>query len=198
VSTAPRPARRSLTDPRHLMRYLKAEANLTPEEIAKQERVSVATVRSSISMVDSYRKQNDGIEMKLAIQKVVIETAPKLQETLHGLLSATELVEMPNGKTGRKHVVKREDKTTRLEASRLVKDLIIGLQPKGAPVEVNVNQTNQVANLSQAETNEERMRRLRKKADEFNALPPEVAAVPDRIDSGDEDDDDDGDEEDEE
>ena len=81
-----------------------------------------------------------------------------------------------------------------------MKDIIVAKQPKGPIAEVNVNQTNQVANLSSCETTEERMDRLRKKAAEANLLPAEVAAVPGYLDRDEEpesDDDEDGDEEDE-
>ena len=99
-----------------------------------------------------------------------------------GLLEATELVEINDTNTGKKRIVKQEDKTTRLEANRIVKDIIVSKQPKGPIAEVNVHQTNQVANLSTAETTEERMDRLRKKAAAENLLPAEVAAVPGYLD----------------
>jgi hypothetical protein len=190
-----RTSRLSLSDPRHLMRYLKAQAMGGEEKeklaaIAKSEGVSVQTVRNSVYEIDTYRKRNTTLEMDMAIRDLVISAVPLAKESLGGLLTATELVEVPNGQTGKKKVVRQVDKTTRLEANRLVKDLIVAVQPKGAPVEVNVNQTNQVANLSAGtETNEERLRRLRKKAEEYNQLPPEVSGVPDSIDSGEEDDD---------
>jgi hypothetical protein len=192
VST--RLARISRADPRHLMRYLKAQAMGGEEKeklaaIAKSEGVSVQTIRNSVYEIDTYRKRNTTLEMDMAIRDLVISAVPLAKESLGGLLTATELVEVPNGQTGKKKVVRQVDKTTRLEANRLVKDLIVAVQPKGAPVEVNVNQTNQVANLSAAETTEERMDRLRQKAREFNQLPPETVGVPEEIDSGEEDDD---------
>lgn len=201
MSSRPIPHRRmSLTDPRHLMRFLKAQAQggTTAEAaavIAKSEGVSISTVKHSINQVDCYRKQNSGIEMELAIRNVVISTAPKLTETLHGLLDATELVEIPNPNNGKKKIVSRPDKTTRLEAGRLVKDLMIGLQPKGPMIEQTINQTNQVATLSSGvETTEERFKRLRQQAAEHNLLPPEVSGVPQHIDrEEDEEDEDDSD-----
>jgi hypothetical protein len=194
-------ARTSLADPRHLMRYLKAQAMGGEEKdklaaIARAEGVSIQTVRQSVTHIDTYRKKNTSLEMDLAIRDLVISAVPMAKESLGGLLTATELVEVPNGTTGKKKVVRQPDKTTRLEANRLVKDLIVAVQPKGPMIEQNINQTNQVATLSSgAETNEERLRRLRKRADEFNQLPPEVAGVPDSIDSGEEDDDGDDEEE---
>ncbi len=101
-----------------------------------------------------------------------------------------------NLKTGKDEYVTVEDKTTRLEGARLVRDLIVGLQPKGPGVVVNANQTNQTANIGSAETYEERLRRLREKVKEFNLLPAEVTAVPDSIDAPDNDDDGDGDDDD--
>lgn len=190
--------KRSTADPRHLMRFLKREAGMAPEAIAKSEGVSTAIVKQSINQIDAYRKRNTVTEMDLAIRDLVISTMPQAKETLMGLLTATELVEMGESKTGRKRVVEVEDKTTRLEAVRVVNSLIAGLQPKQAPVAVNVQQNNQQANLGGSETFEERLRRLRKQADEHKLLPPEVAGTPDYIDAGesaDGDEDDDGDEE---
>lgn len=192
----------SLTDPRHLMRFLKAEAiggtlRERAAAVAKDEGISVEAARRSIYQVDCYRRSHAQPEMDLAIRDLVISAIPLAKQSLMGLLMATELAEVPVPSTGKTKVITQVDKTTRLEANRLVKDLIVAVQPKGPAMEVNVSQTNQVANLSaNVETNEERMRRLRKKAEEFNALPPEVAAVPDRIDSGAELDDEDDDEED--
>jgi hypothetical protein len=100
------------------------------------------------------------------------------------LLTATSIVQVPNQKTGKNDSVSVADKTTRLEGARLVKDLIIGMQPKGPGQVVNVNQTNQTANIGTSETNEERMKRLRMKQQEHNLLPQQVAAVPDYIDQG--------------
>lgn len=192
------PRKRSLTDPRHLMRFLKKEANVPLEEIAKGERVSVETVRDSVRMVEQYRAQNTTSEMDFAIRSMVVGAIPRAKITLEGLLDATELVEIQDPQTGKKKHVTRPDKTTRIEAMRLVTDMIGKVQPKAPLAEVNVNQNMQVANLSAAETTEERLRRLRKKAQEHNQLPPEVAGVPESIDRGDEDDDgDDDDEEDE-
>lgn len=175
-----------MSDPRHLMRFLEVESGLDEATVAKTNGVTVATIRDSVNAVRSYRQQNSTIQMDLAIRHMVISTVPKAAETLKGLLGATELVEVVNPKTGRKRVVEREDKTTRIEAVRLVNQAIQNTTPKGPPIEVNVNQTTQVANLSSAETTEERFRRLKIKANEFNALPPEVSAVPDHIDSGEE------------
>ena len=175
----------SLADPRHLMRFLRSQTpGTTLEEIAKSEGVSVATVRDSINQIDAYNKVNSSGQVELAIRSMMIPITQQARETIIGLLTATEHVEMPDPRTGKKKIVKQEDKTTRLEAGRLVKDLIVGMQPKGPAVELNVNQTNQTANISTAETVEERMRRLRKQAQEHNLLAPEVAGVPQYIDEG--------------
>jgi transcriptional regulator with XRE-family HTH domain len=187
-----------LKDPRHLMRFLRKEAGLTPLEIARAEGVSEKTVVTSIATVEQYRAANSSIELELAVRNLAISAVPKAQETLHGLLSAMELVEVSDPKTGKKRSVKREDKVTRLEALRIVNTLISSLQPKAPMIENNISQTNQVAHLSAAETTEDRLRRLRDKARAFNALPPEVAGVPDAIDAGGSADDEDGDEEEEE
>lgn len=197
------PRKMSLTDPRHLMRFMKFQAmSGTDAEkyaaISRSEHVSAATVKDSVQMVEQYRAQNSTAEMDFAIRSLVVGAIPKAKQTLEGLLDATEMVEVTDLTTGKKRHIMRPDKTTRIEGMKLVSDLVGKMQPKAAATEVNVHQTTQVqTNLSKAETMEERLRRLRKKAQEFNQLPPEVAGVPESIDRGDESDDDSGEEEDE-
>jgi hypothetical protein len=187
----------SLSDPRHLLRFLKSQAGRTAKDIALEEHVSVDTVKQSILTVEAYRNRNTSSEMDIAVRDLVISSMPKMKETLHGLLGAMELVERKNPNTGKVSVVKIEDKTTRMETMKIAVSLLSALQPKNPAVEVNVNQTNQTANLNGAETNEERFARLQRQAAAHNLLPPEVAAVPAGIDAGgeadDEDDDDDDD-----
>jgi hypothetical protein len=200
-------ATRNMRDPRHLMRFVKFQA-LTGTEterltaIAKSEGVSASTVRESVRQIQSYREQNATLNVDLRINESILRVMPAFENSMSGLLTATELVEISDGKTGKKKVVTQEDKTTRLEASRIVKDIIVAKQPKAPLVENNLNQSNkvQVATLSVAETTEERMDRLRRKAAEENLLPAETAAVPGYLDRDEEkpsDDDDEGDEEDE-
>ena len=176
--------RRGTKDPRHLMRYLKSKAGITPLEIAKAEHVSIRRVTESIRGIEAFEHQNSEGQLQLAVRDLVISTIPQAKETLAGLLTAKNIVRTPNATTGKVDVVTSEDKTTQLEAVRLVKDLVIGMQPKQPQVAVNVNQTNQTANIGSAETLEERMRRLRSRAHEHNLLPPKVAAVPQAIDAG--------------
>lgn len=194
----------SLANPVHLMRYMKYQALPGSHEeriaaLAKTEKVSVNQVKQSIRRIEMYRAGTTSAEMEFAVRDIVVSAAPKAKQTLIGLMDATELVEITDPKTNRKKVVKQPDKTTRIEGVRLMNDLIGKMQPKGPLVEVNNTQTNQVANLSAAETTEERMSRLRKQAQEHNLLPPEVAAVPAHIDQDmDVEDDDEEDEEEDE
>lgn len=190
-------------DARHLMRYLKAKGGADIAAIAKAERVSIQTVRESVESIERYEQQNTEGQLQLAVRDLVISTIPQAKETLQGLLTATEVVMKKNLKTGKDEYVTVEDKTTRLEGTRLVRDLVIGMQPKGPGVAVQVNNNNQpTVNLGTTETTEERMKRLRAQAQAFNLLPPQVTAVPQHIDEGedspdDEHDEDDDDEEDE-
>ena len=190
--------RQAMRDARHLMRYLKAKAGVDAKEIAKSERVSLQTVNESLRSIEMYEQQNTEGQMQLAVRDLVISTIPQAKETIHGLLTATELVLKKNLKTGKEEHVTVEDKTTRLEGARLVRDLVIGMQPKGPGVAIQMNQNNQpVVQIGSAETTEERMKRLRAQAQAHNLLPPQVTAVPDYIDQG-EDSPDDAHEEDEE
>jgi hypothetical protein len=184
-----------MRDARHLMRYLKAKAGVDPIAIAKSEHVSLATVKDSIDSIERYEQQNTEGQLQLAVRDLVISTIPQAKETLNGLLTATEVVMKKNLKTGKDEYVTVEDKTTRLEGTRLVRDLVIGMQPKTPMVAIQNNQTNQTSvPIGSAETYEERLRRLRAKAKDFNLLPAEVSAVPDSVDSPDEEDDDEDDE----
>lgn len=192
-----------MEDPRHLMRWLKAQAVGGSEEaaaraVAQSEHITIETARASIREVDAYRKRNDKVEFDYAIRDLVISAIPQAKETLNGLLAATELVEVKDHKTGTTKIVEMEDKTTRLEAFRALSTLTIGLQPKTPMIEQNISQTTQVAAISSGtETNEERLKRLRQQAAEYRALPPEVIAVPDYVDAGEEDSDEDDEEGDE-
>ena len=187
----------SMSDPRHILRYLRREAGLSEADIAKAERVSIQTVRQSIREVEAYRMMHDKNEFDFSVRELVIGLAPKAKQSLGGLLEATELVEFKDEKTGKVKVVETQDKTTRLEANRVFTSLILGLQPKAPLMNQQINNSSQAAavaaaaaSASSSETHEERMRRLRQKAAEHNLLPPVVAGVPDRIDAGDGDDDD--------
>jgi hypothetical protein len=177
----------NMRDPRHLMRLVKFQA-LTGTEaerlkaVAKSEGVSMETIKDSVRKMQSYQEQNKTFHVDLRINESIMKVMPAFEDSVVGLLTATELVEVNDITTGKKKVIKQDDKTTRLEASRIVKDIIVSKQPKGPVAEINVNQTNQVANLSAAETTEERMDRLRKKAAEENLLPAETAAVPEYLD----------------
>jgi hypothetical protein len=187
------------------MRFVKFQA-LTGTDaerikaIAKSEGVAVDTIKASVRQITMYNNQNATGQVDLRLNESILKVMPAFESSMVGLLEATELVEINDGNTGKKKVIKQDDKTTRLEASRIVKDIIVAKQPKGPIAEVNVNQTNNTAVLSTAETTEERMDRLRKRAAEENLLPAEVAAVPGYLDrdeepdNGDEDDDEDDEE----
>ena len=188
-----------MRDARHLMRYLKAKAGVDPSAIAKSEKVSLSTVVDSIRTIEVYEQQNSEGQLQLAVRDLVISTIPQAKNTINGLLTATEVVMKKNLKTGKDEYVTVEDKTTRLEGARLVRDLVIGMQPKGPMVAIQNNQNNQpVVQMGSAETTEERMRRLRKQAQEHNLLPSQTTAVPDYIDAGEDAPEDDGDDDDEE
>src|SRR5208337_3603695 len=129
-------------------------------------------VNESIKSIEMYEQQNTEGQLQLAVRDLVISTIPQAKETIHGLLTATELVLKKNLKTGKEEHVTVEDKTTRLEGAKLVRDLVIGMQPKGPGVAVQVNNNNQpTVTVGSSETNEERVRRLRKQAQEHNLLP---------------------------
>jgi predicted enzyme related to lactoylglutathione lyase len=71
--------------------------------------------------------------LDLGINESILKVMPKFEESMAGLLTATELVEINDATSGKK-IVKQDDKTTRLEACRIVKDIIVAKQPKSAPL----------------------------------------------------------------
>ena len=95
----------AMRDARHLMRYLKAKAGVDAKEIAKSERVSLQTVNESIRSIEMYEQQNTEGQLQLAVRDLVISTIPQAKETIHGLLTATELVLKKNLKTGKEEHV---------------------------------------------------------------------------------------------
>jgi len=177
---------RASNDARHLMRYLKSKANISVEDIAKADHVTVKTVRESIREMEAFETLNSEGQVSLAVRDMIRTTIPIVTETLHGLLSATNTVEIKNPKTGLMEPVSQPDKITRTEAVKVFKGLYESTLPKGPGVSVQVSQNNhnQTAVLSSAETVEERMKRLRQQAAEHNLLPPVVAGVPEVIDKG--------------
>lgn len=184
------------------MRWLKAQAVGGSEEaaaraVAKSEGKSIDVVRHSIRLVSAYRARNDKSNFDFAMRDVLTSTAAMAKESLAGLLSAMELVEVSDAKTGKKRVISVEDKTTRLEAIRVFNSLLGNLQPKVPLIHQDISQTNQTANISggagSAETTEERLRRLRKASAEHRLLPAEVVGVPQHIDEETDPDDEEGD-----
>jgi hypothetical protein len=175
----------AMRDARHLMRYLKAKAGVDAKEIAKSERVSLQTVNESIKSIEMYEQQNTEGQLQLAVRDLVISTIPQAKETFQKMLTAKELVIKKNLKTGKEEHVLVDDKTTQLEGMRLMKDLVIGMQPKTPMVAIQNNQNNNpTVTVGSSETNEERVRRLRKQAQEHNLLPAQVSAVPEWVDEG--------------
>ena len=191
--------KRSMSDPRHLLRYLKHQAGADIKDIAKAEKVSAESVRQSIHQVEMYRQRSTTTEMDLALRDLVISSVPQAKETLNSLLAATELVEKKDLKTGKIKVVTVADKTTRLEALKVFNQISQTMQPKTPMIQNNVSATAQAAaSVTESETTEERFKRLRERAAAHNALPPVVAAVPDYIDAGEDADDDEEDEDEDE
>lgn len=175
---------KSRIDARHLMRYLQSKAGVDPATIAEAEHVTIKTVKESIREMERYESVNSEGQLSLAVRHMILNAMPRVSETIDSLLTATNTVERPNAKTGGQTTVYEIDKITRLEALKVMKGFIETTQPKVPMIQQSISQTNQTAVLSSAETPEERMRRLRAKAQEHNLLPPEVAAVPKHIDLG--------------
>lgn len=190
---------RASNDARHLMRYLKSKANVPLEDIARADHISVKQVKESIRQMEAFESLNSEGHLQLAVRDMIRVTIPKVQETLDGLLAATNTVDRKNPRTGLMEPVQEPDKITRTEAVKVFGTLYASTQPKTPGVAVQVNQQNnnhQSATLSSSETTEERMRRLKAQAAQHNLLPPVVTGTPEIIDRGFDPDDDEGDDED--
>lgn len=190
MATKPKPltALRKTRDARHILRWMRSEAGATPAEIAKLEGVSERSVRESIEQIGVYKEQNTELMLQVAVRDLIISSIPQAQETLDGLLRAKTVISVKNKNTGQNEDVEVEDKITRLEAMRVVKELYSSTMPKAPGVALQVNQNNTPQNLAptvgRGETPEERMRRIRNQQMQHNLLPPEVAGVPKHIDAG--------------
>ena len=170
----------------HLIRYAQFSASQGSDEerislVAKQNGVSIQSVRTSIRKVQESKIRCSTEMMETSIRDVVVSTMPALRDTIERMLSAKQIIEVPDARTGRRKAIEVDDKTVQLEAVKASISLISAVQPKAPPVAVNVNQNN-LTSLSSAETMEERMSRLRRQAEEENRRPPEIAGVPDSID----------------
>jgi len=176
---------RATSDARHLMRYLKSKAGVSPADLAKQEGISIKTVQESIRSMEQFESRNSEGQLQLHARDMVISVMPQAKETITGLLAATTIMRVKNKKTGLEEDVEVEDKTTRLEAMRVFNGMVTATQPKVPMTAVQVNQHNSnSATMSSAENNEERLRRLRAKQAEHNLLPPVVIGTPKNIDAG--------------
>src|ERR1700761_7397866 len=163
---------RKKRDTKHLFRFLQHQSGKTIEEIAKSEKVNPSEIQKSIEDLLVYQEQNTQLRLELAMRDMIIQSIPEAQEALNGLLKATTIVSVKDQNTGQIKDIEVPDKVTRLEGVRMVKDFFSSTLPKTPGVAVQVNNGQQGAStmVGRAETNEERMRRIRAKQMEHNLL----------------------------
>jgi len=160
----------------HLARYMKfKKLNKTPEEIAKEEAVSLYAVRRSIQVVEQHRALVN-VDAALTEQaEVVLSTKESEKAALDEALKAkTEIVD---GK-GRKKLIPDHD--TRLRASEVITGKITAMQPRPGSqtnVKVGVGVNNQAPTLSDYATFEDRLRAISERRRQMLGEPKTVEAT---------------------
>lgn len=159
----------------HLSRYTRHKLGLSAEEIAVQDKVRVSAVESSIGAIDSFRAANTIEFMNESLVDVVLENADVLKSSLRQSLTA-------NIKDAKGKIV--PDHKTRLAAVSKVTELAQAIQPKPTGKGINLNVSQQNANLHAAPPPEsgfvgyeERLRNIRRNIDQHNLLPSETGTV---------------------
>lgn len=133
----------------HLQRYLRAKIGLTPEEIAKEHKVSVQAVKASIARIDSYRALHTLDFANEGIVGLLIDVLPDTKSALVRGMKAKKRVTVGN----RTELV--DDILMQQKAVENVKELAMVIQPKGGKpvnVQVSANANAQSAVVSHSET----------------------------------------------
>lgn len=155
----------------HFLRYIKHKCGMSPDEIAVSDNVKIKAVQRSIQHVEIYRKQHTLEFLNEAIIKEVMSAAPELGKALVRALTA---------KTEGQDGEFKEDIATQLKGVHSVSTLVRDIQPKGSGTHVQVGIQNQNAPTVISHNYlgfEDRLRKLRPKIDQVNALPSETVSV---------------------
>lgn len=162
ATTSPKPPRLRIERPtardRKLWTLWKLEK--TVQEIAAQQHMSVKSVQDAIDRVESYRYLPSSELLSADIHATSMELLEEVKEPLRGALKAKTVRTKSNG---REIVI--DDHSTRLAAVKEIREMAALSQPKGAGVQVNVQNNNLAATqrLANGTDFESRLRVLRAK-----------------------------------
>lgn len=175
--------------------------HISIDEIATRLRRSVPAVQHSIERMQIYQSLTSNEEVNMRYNEVVLANIDQVGKVIHDGLRAVnvtrEVTEDP--KTGKKRtrVVARDpDHPTRYKAAEMLQKAADRALPKGAGVQVNVQQNNAGVDAPIGRSFEERLRQRREAQGLSNAVVIDAGAIDpgDRDESGDDFEEDDGEE----
>jgi len=174
----------TVAEAKHMMRFLRSERGEKPEDIARQEGVSVQIVEKSIRRVQIQKAMLSSDNTLEALRGIIVRNTNHASKAIaNGLTAKKYVARDKRGKDGKVKTtyVAIPDIEAQTEAFKAFRGLAEAIQPKGGGISVNVKQNNQTAAMvTNVRGNgfEERLEMLRKRQEEFNQLPAEVAVSP--------------------
>jgi hypothetical protein len=150
----------------------------------------VKVVERSIKQIRLRRNMNTQETLNTEVVGMLMGNLYLADKSFKKLFNAKKYIERRLA-DGSAELVPVDDAETKLEALKVFGEYVKAMQPKGTGLSVNVNQTNQTANVTNIRTGgfEDRLAAIRKKVAEHNLLPP--VTVDAREEDPDEEDDDD-------
>lgn len=159
----------------HHSRYIRKRIGIEVAEIAKADKVTIETVQKSINMVEAYRACHTIEFVNEAIMGLIMENTGPVSKAIAGGLGAKLELE---GAKGQKVTV--PDHAMRMRAVDSFTKLVETVQPKAKTggVSVSVQQTAAALAAAPTETSllgfEDKLKVIRRKIQEQEALPSEV------------------------
>ncbi len=162
------PRKVSVPGPKDWKRWkLRHLANLTEEEIAARESISIVKVKDSLLRVADWQFERSSPAVDSKLNEMILSRIPNVGEAIDEALRAMRIA--ADG------VTEEVDHSIRLKAIDTLKSLSELTRPKGGGPTINVNQQNQQLNIvgGQSRSFEERLRSIREK----NHLKNEEAVI---------------------
>jgi hypothetical protein len=167
----------AIAEARHYLRFIRSERGDSLEDIAKEDGISVAMVEKSIRKVQIQKAIFTSENTQDTIRRMLVENSGKASKALGTALTAKKYVRKQD-KEGKTKYVPVDDIEVQMEGLKAFKGIAEVVQPKAGGSVVNVKQVNQTAAVTNIRGNgyEERMDEIRRKAADFNKLPPTIIA----------------------
>ena len=136
------------------------------DEIATRMGRTVAYVQKAIDCMESYRAQTSNEEVNMRFNEIVLANVDAVGKVFHDGLKAQvvtrqETTDPKTGKIKTKIVCREPDHVTRLKTAEMVQKAADRAIPKGAGVQVNVQQNNANMEISAGRSFVERLRARR-------------------------------------